>query len=123
MELPRVEPGQPITADAWNALIDAANQCNLTVADNSGLTLFEDEDGYVLGSAILTYYWAITTGPISGGTYPFTQQWPAASGTWTAGALSDDAYETTGNTTVPTGTYIKVWETVAGDWRFRAPTC
>lgn len=119
MPLPRVKPGQPITAGLFNALVEAANAQSLTVAQGSGLAI----DRGVLYATIPGPMWAKITGAISGGAYPFTQQFPAASGAWTNGPLTGNAVETTGNTSVATGTIVQVWRTPAGDWRFRASQC
>jgi hypothetical protein len=123
MQLPRVKVGDPITADLFNKLFEVAERCNLSVGQGSSLTLLAGPDGYVVGTAMGSPIWIKTTGALSGGTYPFTQQFAAASGGWTAGSLSDVAYEANGNTSVPTNTYARAWRTVRGDWRFLAGTC
>jgi hypothetical protein len=123
MKLPRVREGEPITADLFNRLFEVAEKCGLGVAQGSGLSLIDGPDGYVLGASVPVFRWGKTTGALSGGTYPITEQFPAASGTWTAGSLSVTAYEDNGNTSVATNTYVKFWRSVQGDWRFSAGTC
>jgi hypothetical protein len=123
MKLPRVKPGEVVAAELFNALIDAANGCGITVGPGSGLVLSSNQQGSVLSTAIPMFYWAKTTGPISGGKYPFTQQRPATGGTWTAGSLTGNAYEVNGNTNVATGTYIKIWRAPSGVWLFNASAC
>lgn len=123
MQLPRVKEGDPITADLFNRLFEVAEQCNLKVAQGGRIDLIAGPDGYVLSTMMTTPIWIKTTGAISSGTYPFTQQFPDSSGAWTAGSLTDVAYEANGNTAVPTNTYARAWRTAQGDWRFLAGTC
>lgn len=120
MKLPRVKEGDDITPDLFNKLFEAAERCNLSVGQGSSLSLLSGPEGYALADALSQPIWIKTTGAISGGTYPFTEQFPAAGGTWTAGSLTDTAYEANGNTSVPTNTYARAWRTVQGDWRFFA---
>ncbi len=123
MKLPRLKAGDPITEDFLNALVDAARRSTLTVGPSSGLAMVQGTDGYVLVAVLPMTIWGKTTGAISGGTYPFTQQFPDASGTWTAGTVTGEAYEVNGNAEVPTGTYIALERTPQGDWRFRSDSC
>lgn len=123
MQLPRVKEGDPITPDLFNRLFEVAERCNLSVGQGSGLNLLSGPDGYALSAVISQPIWIKTTGAISSGQYPFTQQFPAAGGGWTAGSLTDTAFEANGNTSVPTNTYARAWRTVQGDWRFLAGTC
>ena len=123
MKLPRVKEGDPITTDLFNALFEVAERCNLSVGQGGCLNLSAGPDGYALSSAISQPIWGKITSTISGGTYPFTQQFPASGGTWTAGSLTDVAYEANGNTAVATNTFVRLWRTAQGDWRFLAGTC
>ncbi|SIN70580.1 hypothetical protein SAMN05444166_0276 [Singulisphaera sp. GP187] len=123
MKLPRVKPGDPITDTDFNRLIDAANQCNLSVGQGGSLNMIADPDGYVLDAVTSEPIWGKVTGPLASGTYPFTEQFPDSGGTWTAGTLTDVAYEVEGNTSVATNTYIQLWRSASGDWRFLAGTC
>lgn len=123
MNIPHVKPDDPITAAAFNRLVDIANACTLSVAQGSGLTLQSGPDGHVLGTTIMMPFYAKITGPISSGQYPFTVQFPAASGTWQASSQTGTAWEITGNTSVATNTYVKMWRSAAGDVRFLAGTC
>lgn len=123
MKLPRVKPGDPITAADFNRLIDAADQCRLTVGQGGRLNLSATPDGYVLNAVVSEPIWGKITGPLSGGTYPFTEQFPDSGGTWTVGTLSDVAYEAEGNPSVATDTYVQLWRSASGDWRFLAGTC
>lgn len=119
MPLPRVKPGEKITAGLMNALIEAANAQALTVAQGGGLAL----DRGVLYATIRQPIWVKLTGSISGGTYPFTQQFPDTGGTWTDGPLTGTAYEVTGNTSLTSGTYGHAWKQADGSWRFKASAC
>lgn len=123
MKIERAKVGDVLTDELLNALIDVANSCDFTVGQNSGLHMIEDQGGRTLTSDIPSFIWGKTTGAISGGTYPFTQQFPDSGGTWTAGPLSDVAYEVNGNTSVTSGTYVKLFLTDDGTWRFWASTC
>jgi hypothetical protein len=123
VNLPRVKPGDPITADLVNALIDAARASQLSVGPDSGLVLTEGPEGPVLAAERLGFLWGKLTGGISGGTYPFTQQREDAGGTWVDGPITGAAYETTGNTALTAGTLVQLWRTAAGDWRFQASAC
>jgi hypothetical protein len=121
IRLPRVEEGDPVTDTLWNALIDAARRCN--VEPGPGLHMDENPDGVVLSALVVREFYAKITGAISGGTYPWTEQFPAASGTWTAGTRTGVAYERNGNTTVPSNTYVTMKWTVAGFYEFVAGSC
>jgi hypothetical protein len=123
MHLPRVKDGDPIAVEDFNKLFEVAERCALSVGQGSSIHLLSGPDGYVLSAAVSTPIWIKTTGAISGGTYPFTEQFPAAGGTWTAGTLTDVAYEANGNTSVPADTYARAWRTAQGDWRFLAGDC
>jgi hypothetical protein len=123
MQLPRVKVGDPITPDLFNKLFEVAERCHLSVGQGGSLNLLAGPDGYTLSAVVSAPIWVKITGPISGGTYPFTQQFPASGGTWTAGSLSDVAYEANGNTSVPANTFARAWRTAHGDWRFMAGTC
>lgn len=123
MNITKVKEGDPITAESFNRLVDAANSCELSVAQGSGLTLASGPDGHVLGTAIMLPFYAKITGAISGGQYPFTVQFPAAGGTWTAGTQTGTAFEITGNLTVAVNSYVRMWRTTAGDYRFLKGTC
>src|SRR4051795_11230555 len=111
MQPPRVKVGDPITPDLFNKLFEVAERCSLSVGQGGSLNLLAGPDGYTLSAVISEPIWIKTTGPISGGTYPFAQQFPASGGTWTAGSLSDVAYEANGNPAVPTNTYARAWRT------------
>lgn len=119
--LPRVADGDPITDTLWNALIDAARRCNIEVGE--GLQSTEGPDGITLSAEGDEPFYAKITGAISGGTYPWTEQFPDASGAWTAGTRTGVAYEENGNTSVPTNTYVMMEWTPVGDFRFSAGTC
>lgn len=124
MKLPRVKPGDEITADLMNKLLEVAESCRLEVVQGGGLLMESNpEGGYTLSLAVGRFFWAKITGAISGGTYPWTEQFPAASGTWTAGTRTGVAYEENGNTSVPTNTYVRMRRTVVNDFRFSAGTC
>ncbi len=122
-KLPRVQEGDIVSIEDFNALIDAANGCGVTVGPGSGLIMTSGPDGGVLGTALASFLWAKTTGAISGGKYPFTQQMPMAAGTWAAGPVTGNAYEVHGNPSVASGTYIKVWRAASGAWLFNASAC
>jgi hypothetical protein len=123
MKLPRVKEGDPITADLFNRLFEVAESCRLTVGQGSGLSLLAGPDGYTLSAVVSKPIWGKITGAISSGTYPFTLQFEGAAGTWTDGPLTGLAYEVSGNTAVPIDTYVKLWWTSSGDWRFLAGSC
>lgn len=123
MKLRRLQAGDPISVDFLNTLIDAAQRSTLNIGPSSGLTLIQGTDGLVLTAVVPTTIYGKTTGALSGGTYPFLQQFPAAAGTWTDGVLTGTAYEQNGNTGVATGTYIELERTPQGDWRFRSDSC
>lgn len=123
MKLPRVREGDPITDTLFNALIDAANACNLSVGDGGSLNMFAGPDGYTLDAVLSEPIWGETTGAISGGTYPFKEVIEAASGTWANGTLTDVAYELNGNATVASGKRARFWRTAQGEWIFNAGTC
>lgn len=123
MKLPRVKEGDPITEGLMNRIIDVANQCSLNVGDGGSLNMSAGPDGYTLDAVLEEPIWGKTTAGISGGTYAFTEQIPAASGTWTNGTLSDVAYELNGNTTVAVGKLAKFWRTAQGEFVFNAGTC
>lgn len=123
MSLPKAKGGQPIFDGDFNRLIDIANSCNLTVGQGSGLNLQSGPDGYVLSTSVAMPFWAKITGAISSGQYPFTQQYEATGGTWTAAPLTGTAFEITGNTSVAANTYVKMWRSAAGDYRFLAGSC
>ena len=121
--IPYVREGDPITAHDFNRLVDAANRSALSVSQNSGLTIHSSPEGYTLSTAIPLPFWAKITGPISSGKYPFTKQYEAAGGTWTDAPVSGEAYEVSGNTSVTSPTYVKMWQTSTGEFRFLAGTC
>lgn len=123
MLVPRVQPGDVISADLFNALVDAVQAAQLEVAPGSGLVYEDGPGGRALGLSLPRFLWGKTTGALSGGTYPFTQQREDASGAWINGPVTGTAYEVNGNTSVAVGTRIKLWRTAAGDWRFLAGAC
>ena len=123
VKLPRVKAGDAVSATDFNALIDAANSCKVSVGTGSGLVIVSGPNGDSMSTTLTSFLWAKTTGAISGGTYPFTQQIPATGGTWTDGTFTGTAYEVNGNTSVTTGTKIKLWRSAAGNWLFNASAC
>jgi hypothetical protein len=124
MKLPRVKPDDPITADLMNLLLAVAESCRLEVVQGGGLLMEENpQGGYTLGLAVGRFFWAKITGAISGGTYPWTEQFPDASGAWTAGTRTGVAYEENGNTSVAANTYVRMRRTIVDDYRFQAGTC
>lgn len=122
-------PGQALTAKDLNAIklelirlgkVIAAPP--LHVSDDANGFRFDLDGG--IGFPI-----KLTSGG-TGGKYAWTEQVPAASGTWTAGPRSgttsaDPAYETNGNTTIAANTIIlrayRARET--GELRFERGTC
>jgi len=123
VNLPRVRPGEPITDTVFNRLIDAANRCRLSVGQGGGLRLVETPSGYLLEALDSEPIWGKITGPAVGGSFPFVEQIPLASGTWSDGPFTDEAYEANGNDSVPTSTRALFWRTAEGDWRFLAGVC
>jgi hypothetical protein len=120
-KLPRVEPDDPITDGFLNALIEAAGRCRLEVG--SGLQAAEGPTGTVLSTVVSRPFYAKITGALSGGTYPFTEQFTAAGGTWTAGNLTGVAYEQNSYASVPTNTYVIMRWVAAGYYQFAAGSC
>lgn len=123
MKLPRVKAGDPITADLFNRLLEVAESCRLSVGQGGSLSLLAGPDGYTLSALVSRPAWAKTTGVLADGTYPFTLQHEGPSGTWIDAPLTGVAYEISGNTSVPIGTYVRLWWSSAGDWRFLAGSC
>lgn len=123
MSLPRVQVGDVISVDLFNALIDAANRARLRVAQSCGILLNDHPDGYTLSTSIPSFLWAKTTGAISGGQYPWVLLLPDTSGAWTVTSITGTAYEANGNTSVASGTYIQLYKLSSGIWEFRASLC
>lgn len=123
MKLPRVKPGDPITADLFNRLIEVAESCRLSVGQGGGLSLLSGPDGYTLTAQVSRPVWGRITGAIADGLYPFTLQHEAPAGAWIDASLTGHAYEINGNLAVPVGAYVRLWWTSSGDWRFLAGSC
>lgn len=121
-ELRHVRPGEPITAEFFNALAEALERAaNLTVADGSGLVLHRSPGGMSLAVAVQTEIWARLSGTTS--PYSFTQVREDTGGTWTTPASgytgTSNAYEINSRAGLD-GKIARLWRTPAGDWRFDA---
>jgi hypothetical protein len=119
----KVKAGDRITEGLFNELIAIANRAQLTVSQGCGLSLIAGPHGYTLSASIPRPIWGKVTGPLASGTYPFTQQFPGTGGTWTAGTLSDVAYESNGNPNVPLNSIVELQWMSTGDWRFTLGSC
>lgn len=121
-KLPRVLPGDKVCVDDINALFEAAEASELSVGP--GLLLTDNpQGGKTLSVSEERTFDAKITGPLSSGTYPWLEVFPASGGTWANGSRTGVAYEENSFTGVATGTVVKMWRTVVNDYRFRASAC
>lgn len=122
-KIPPIRAGDLITEGWLNKIVDAANQANLTVGDGGSLALTVGPDGYSLSSVVSTSTYGKITGPISGGQYPFTEQFPDTGGTWVAGTTTGTAYEQNNNPSVSVNTIVELKWSSAGYYQFERGSC
>jgi hypothetical protein len=120
-KLPRVEPGDPITADLFNQLLAIAEGCNLVVGP--GLQVDQGGDGAALSLVVPESFTARITGPLDVDTYPWIEVFPDADGTWADGSRTGDAFERNANADVPEDLIVDMRWVVAGWYTFDAGGC
>lgn len=110
--LPKVEPGDEISADHIAAIYDALQRLQITVSQNCGITMDSGSTGITLGLGINEGFWIKLTSR-SSNSFAWTEQIHQAGDTWVDGYQSgttstDPAHEVNGNSTLPT-LPVKVW--------------
>lgn len=117
--IPPVKPGDPITAELYNAVAERLEQkLALTVAQGGGLTILKTPRGRVLGLTIPRPIWAQLSGTSS--PYSWQEVESVSGGTWAVfgqRAGTSNAYECNGKSGLG-GKVVQLWKTSAGDWRF-----
>lgn len=123
---PEIRPGDPITAGFLNAPLDAARRATLSADAASGVTVESTPLGTTIRGRVRLEMWVKVTANLGSASYTVRQQEEAAAGAWADGRRIVTAYETTGNTAVPTdGTArVRAWKDRAGgNWRFSYRRC
>jgi hypothetical protein len=123
MPRPRVKPGDPITAEALNSLLDLADRAGIDLAVGSGL----DRRG---GAIVSTRRWEgfVKLTSRSGSSYAWTEA-VRVGGAWEDGVRSgtttdDPALEVNAATSLSTfPTRVRAWRLTDGTLAFQVSAC
>ena len=107
--LVRVNPGDPIRAEDFNALAEAIENIGVV-----GVPPIMVDDNVVRYDGEPPGFWIKITGAPSGAKHPWREVFPATGGGWTNGTRTgttstDSAYELNGSTSTLTNKYARAW--------------
>lgn len=126
-KLPRVKPGDLITAEHINRLFSEAERlANIQVA--YPLESHSNDGNTTIRVVSQSEAWIKITSAATGTAYAWTEQIEQSGGTWTNGprsgtTSSDPAYEANGSTSVTLNRIVRARKRSVGGWVFEFGEC
>ena len=120
-----LKSGDPLTLGYMNKQRDVAGSGRLRVDPSTGLRLVVTAWGSFLQSIAPPEGWYLVTASHGGGEYTLVEQIESALGGWSTGPRTiTTAYESNLNTSVPSGSTVRVWARRRRlSWRFTWGAC